>query len=105
MRVLALQHVRDAAGVLDHLEPALDVALRVVDHLAVLGAEQVGELVAVGLDQLLEGEHHPRAPLRVGHRPVGLHRLRRRDRAVEQRRVAERDARLNLAGRGVHTSL
>ena len=35
--IFALQRVRDAAGELDHFEPALDVALGVGDDLAVLG--------------------------------------------------------------------
>ena len=45
--VLALQQMRDAAGELDHLEAALDVALGVGDGLAVLAREAVGELVVV----------------------------------------------------------
>ena len=46
---LALHQVRDAAGELDHLEPALDVALGVGEGLAVLGGEQPGEVVVFGL--------------------------------------------------------
>ena len=47
---LALQQVRDADGELDHLEAARDLAERVVVGLAVLGRDQLGDLVGV-LDQ------------------------------------------------------
>ena len=40
---------RDAAGVLDDLEPALHLARRVVEHLAVLGGDRGGQLVAAGV--------------------------------------------------------
>jgi hypothetical protein len=63
--VFALQHVRDAAGELDDLKAALDVALGVGDHLAVLGREHLGQLVHVGFDEALEVEHDPGAPLRI----------------------------------------
>ena len=43
--VFALQQMRDAAGELDHLEAALDVALGVGEGLAVLGGQQPGEVV------------------------------------------------------------
>ena len=58
---LALGEVPDAAGELDHLETARDLAARVVEHLAVLGGDDAGELVEVLGDQLAETEHHPRA--------------------------------------------
>jgi hypothetical protein len=67
LRIFALQDVRDAAAEFDDLEPALDVALGVGDHLAMLGRQQVRELVHVRFDQRLEVEHHARAALRVGH--------------------------------------
>ena len=51
-----LSRVRDAAGELDHLEAALDLAQRVGDHLAVLVGDQPGELVGLAVDQLAEGE-------------------------------------------------
>ena len=101
LRVFALHHLGDAAGVFDHLEPALDVALGIVDHLAVFGGEQLGELLHVLLDQLLVGEHHPRAALRIGRGPAGLDLFGCRYRAVEQRGVAQRDLGLDLAGRRV----
>ena len=57
----ALQQVRDAAGELDVLEAAGHLAQRVGQHLAVLGREVRGDLLAVGVDQLAEVEHHLRA--------------------------------------------
>ena len=98
--------MRDAAGELDHLEPALDVAAGVGDHLAVLGGEQVGELVHVRLDQRLELEHHPRAALRVGRRPGGLRLLRGGDGRLEIGRGAEAHLGLDLAVVGIeHVAL
>ena len=44
LREPALEQVRDPAGELDHLEPAGDLARRVGGHLAVLGADQRGQL-------------------------------------------------------------
>ena len=99
--VFALERMRDAAGELDHLEPALDVAAGVGEHLAVLGGEQRGELVHARLDQPLELEHHPRAPLRVDRRPAGLRGHGRLDRLVHHACIGEDDPRLHLAGVGV----
>ena len=58
LRVAALQQVRDAAGELDVLQAAGDLAEGVAEHLAVLGGEQRGDLLAVGVDELPEAEHH-----------------------------------------------
>jgi hypothetical protein len=96
--ILALQHMRDAAGEFDHFEAALDVALGVGDHLAMFGAEQVRQLVHVLFDQRLEGEHHAGAALRVGRGPAGLGGLGGGDRLVEIGLGAERDPGLDLAG-------
>nr|BFE87497.1 hypothetical protein GCM10020093_100980 [Planobispora longispora] len=52
--------MRDAAGELHDLQPAGDLAERVGVDLAVLGADQRGELVAVGVHQLAEAEQHLR---------------------------------------------
>ena len=57
----ALQQVGDAAGELDVLEAAGHLAEGVGQHLAVLGGEEGGDLLAVGVDQLAEVEHHLRA--------------------------------------------
>ncbi len=63
-----------------------------------LAGEQFGHVVPVAVDQLLEGEHDPRALLRVRGRPAGLHRLGRRHRPLEQRRIAQRHLSLHFAG-------
>jgi hypothetical protein len=101
LRVLALENVRDAAAELDHLEPALDIALRVRDHLAVLGRQQPREFVHVRFDQPLELEHHARTALRVGRRPARLRLVRGGDRSVEIGLRAERHTRLDLAAIGI----
>ena len=73
--VLALHQVRDAAGELDHLDAALDVALGVGDGLAVLAGEAVGQLVVVARHQLEELHQHAGAALRVGGGPGRLRGL------------------------------
>ena len=50
---------------------------------------------------MLEGEHHPRAALRIGRGPGGLDALGGLHRAGEQRRIAEGNFGLHFAGRGV----
>ena len=62
--------MRDAAGKLDHFNAALDIALGISNHLAVLTGEHMRQLVHIGFDQALELEHHPRAALRVDLRPA-----------------------------------
>ena len=69
---LALQHVRDAAAEFDHLQPALNVATAVGQHLAMFGTEHAGQFIHAGFDQFLEPEHHPGAALRVGGGPGRL---------------------------------
>ena len=56
--VRALQEMRDAARELDVLEPAGDLAPRVVEHLAVLARDDRRQVVAVGVDQLAQAEQH-----------------------------------------------
>src|SRR3546814_9365307 len=63
--IFALQHMRRGAGEFDDVEPALDVAARVGDHLAMLGGQHLRELIHIGFDEALEFEHHARAALRV----------------------------------------
>ena len=91
----------NAAGELDHLQPALDVALGVGDGLAVLGGEQLGEAVELLLRQLQELEQHARAPLRVGRGPGRLRRLGIGDGLLDLRLLGEGDLGLHLAGIGI----
>ncbi len=90
--------MRDAAGELDHLQPALDVALGVREGLAVLRREKPGKIIVFGLDQLEELEHHPRAALRVGRSPGRLRGRRVGDRRLHVGLAGERDLGLHLAG-------
>ena len=105
-RIFALERMRDAAGEFDHFEPALDVALRVGDDLAVLARQDVRELVHVGFDQRLVIEHDARAALRVGRGPGRLGGARGVHRALEVGGRAEADMGLDLALVGVeHVAL
>ena len=62
LRELALQELRDPAAVLDHLEPARDLALRVGEHLAVLEREELRDVLAVLVDELADPEEELGAP-------------------------------------------
>src|SRR3546814_8993497 len=64
--IFALQQMGDAAGEFDDFQAALDVALRVGQHLAMFGGEQQGQFVHILFDQLLEAEHDAGAALGVG---------------------------------------
>ena len=101
LRVLAFQHVRNAAGKLDHVEPAHHVAARIGEDLAVLAGEENREFFEVGLDQPLELEHHPRAPLRVDRRPAGLRGLGGFDGKLELGLAAQRNFRLHHPAVGI----
>jgi hypothetical protein len=93
--------LRQAAGVLDDLQAADHLALRVVEHLAVLGRDDAGELGRVALDEVAEREHDPRA---AGHRhvaPALESAARRLHGTVDVLRVGQHDLRLLRAGRGV----
>src|SRR5262245_39256430 len=90
--------MRDAAREFDHLDTALDVALGVGDHLAVLGGEELREVVVVLRAKLQELEHHARAALRVRGRPARKRGLRIRDRLFHLGLAGERDLGLHLAG-------
>ncbi len=54
--VLALEQRRDAAAVLDDLEPARHLAERVGEHLAVLAREDLGHLLAPRVQELADAE-------------------------------------------------
>ena len=99
--VFALEHLRDAASIFDHFQPALHIALGIVDDLAVFGTEQLGQILHIVFDQLLEIEHHPRAFLRIGGGPFRLHSLGIGNRGFQQCGVAQRNFGLNFTGRGV----
>ncbi len=57
LRELPLQQGRYPAGELDHLEAARHLAHRVGEDLAVLGDEQLREVLLVGVDELADVEH------------------------------------------------
>ena len=74
--VAALEQGRDPAAELDHLEPARDLAHRVGEHLAVLGGEQPGEVLAVGVEELADPEEELGAARERERAPGGEGRLR-----------------------------
>jgi hypothetical protein len=98
---LALEEVRDAAGEFDDFDAALDIALGVLDGLAVLAGEQDGELVLVGVEQLNEAGEHAGALLRVRRAPGGLRGFGLRDGVVDLGFAREAHLRLHFAGAGV----
>ena len=71
VRMLALEELRDAAGEFDDFQPALYLAQRIGQCLAVLGGEQLGDVGRVLVDQIAELEHDAGAALRRGRAPVG----------------------------------
>jgi len=93
--------MRDAAGELDNLQPALNVALGVGDHLAVFGRQEMRDLVHVLLDQRLERKHDAGAALRIRGGPSrerfrgGLHGC------IDGFGGRERDLRLHRARVGI----
>ena len=93
--------MRHAAGELDHLEAALNVALGIGDGLAVLGGEHRRERIHLLGDQFEKLEHHPRAALRIGRGPGRLRGLRVRDRGLDFLLARERDPGLHFAGIGI----
>ena len=88
----------DAAGEFHHLEATLDVAFGVRKGFAVLGGEQLGEIVVFLLHQLEELEHHAGAPLRIGRRPDRLRGLRIGDGVLDLGMLGQRYLGLHLAG-------
>ena len=101
LAVLAFQQVRDAAGELDHLQPALDVALGVGEGLAVLGRQQPGKVVVFGLDQFQELEHDAGAALRIGGGPGRLRCRGIGDGLLDLGFAGEGDLGLHLSGVGI----
>ena len=101
MGVFTLEHMRDAAAEFDDFKTALDIALRIGEHFAVLGRQDACQIVDLGLHKLLELEHHPGAALRVGRRPGGLCLAGGGDGLFERRRIAQANLRLHLARIGI----
>ena len=99
--VVTLDQLRDPARVLDVLEAAGDLAHRVGEHLAVLGRQHRGQLLAVGVDQLAHPEHHLGALGERRRTPGREGRCRRRDRGVDLCDRRESDLAGLLAGRRV----
>ena len=93
--------MRNAAGKLHHFEPALNVAARVRNGLAVLGREQFGEAVVFLLHEFEKLEHHAGAPLGIGRRPARLRRLGIGDGVLDFGVLGESDLGLHLAGVGI----
>ena len=98
---LALLRVRDTAGELDHFEAALQIALGIVDDLAVLAGKQLGQLLHVVFQQLLELEHHPRAALGIGGGPGRVHLPGRVHGLLQQCGIAKGHFGLHFAGRRI----
>ncbi len=101
MGIFTLQHMRDAAAEFDDFKAALDIALRISEHLAVFGRQDARQIVDLGFDQLLELEHHPGAALRIGRGPGRLRLAGSGNRLVERRRVTQCYTRLHLARIGI----
>ena len=96
--VLALEQLRDAAGELDDLQAADDLALGVVEHLAVLGGMISPASSSVCVDQLAEREHHARAARQRRLAPLSNAVLGGGDGGVDVGASASSDLGLLLAG-------
>ena len=100
-REFALQRMGNAAGELDDLKAALDVAFRVRDHLAVLAGERLGQRVHLALDEPLEFEHDTGPALRIDARPPRLRLQRARHGGVDIGRGREIDPCLDQTRIGI----
>jgi hypothetical protein len=98
---VALEQLRDAAGKFHNLNAARDLALRVGEHLAVLGRDQAGQLVFVRVEQLQKLEHHPRAAQRRGVGPGRKSRFGRGHGGVHVGAVGQPHLAADGAGGGV----
>ena len=90
--------MRNAAGKFNHFQPALHIALTVGNHLAMFGRQHGRQVVHIGFQQFLKLKHHPRAALRIGGGPIGLHFFRGLHGGVNIISPAEADTGLHLAG-------
>jgi hypothetical protein len=91
----------DRAGELDDLEAAPDLALGVVEGLAVLEREVARQVVGVLLEQVLEVEHDALAAHRRHRAPGDLRLLGDLHRGIDLLDRSEGDLGGDLAGRGV----
>lgn len=98
---LALELHGDAAGQVDDLQAAGDLAEGVVVDLAVLGGDQPGDLLAVLVEQGTELEQHGGAPGQRGGAPARVGGLGGGDGGVHLLGGGERDLGGDLAGGGV----
>ena len=99
--VLALEQLRDAARVLGHLHAAHDLALGVLDDLAVLARDDPREVVGVLLEEVAEREHDLRAARDGGLAPRSERGLRGGDGGVDVGGLGEHHLGLRLPGRGI----
>ena len=86
---VALEELGDAADVLDHLDAALHLAVRVGEHLAVLGREEAREVLAVLVEELVDAEEELGA---LRERPVAPRRERVAFAAATARSISSTDA-------------
>ena len=98
---VALHVVGDAAGEFHDLQAAPDLALGIVEGLAVLQRHQARQIVEALFHQALEIEHHALAPERRRRRPRDLRLPGELDRVVDLGCGGERHHRRHLAGRRV----
>jgi hypothetical protein len=101
LAVAALEQVGDAAGELDVLEATGHLAEGVGLHLAVLGGQEGGDLLAIALHELAQVEHHLGAAGEGGGTPPRLGGAGGGDGPVDLLNRGEVDGRLLLAGRRV----
>ena len=98
---VAGQQMRDAACELDDVEPALDLAARIVERFAVFARNRPREAVSVRDQRLAEREQHRSATRWRRRRPAGEGSAGGADRGVHFVRRSERNAGLHFAGRRV----
>ncbi len=100
--VLALQEVRDAASGLGRLDPAKDLAARIVERLAHVLGDEPRDLLVVGPERLAHRHHGAGALLRRRRPPCRVGLPRGPDGGVHVGLARERNERGHLAGGGVH---
>src|SRR5262249_49320233 len=101
LRVAALEQLGNTAAVLDHLETARDLALRVAEDLAMLGREDARDVVLALVDELADAEEDRRLLRQRRRTPRGKRLLRRLHRAVDLLHGREVDGTRLATERGV----